>query len=87
MPEIAEVARVVHFIRKHLVDRTIACCIATDDANVYGKNKEGATTGAEFEKHMTGNKVIDAGQQGQVLLDGHGQGLSPSHALWHERLD
>ena len=67
MPEIAEVARVVHFIRKHLVGRTIASCIATDDANVYGKNKEGATTGAEFEKHMTGNKVIDAGQQGKYF--------------------
>ena len=67
MPEISEVARCVHFIRKHLVGRTIASCTATDDANVYGKNKEGATTGAEFEKHMTGNKVIDAGQQGKYF--------------------
>jgi formamidopyrimidine-DNA glycosylase len=67
MPEIAEVARTVHFIRKHLVGKTIATCIAAHDENVYGKNKEGATTGAEFQKHMTGNKVIDAGQQGKYF--------------------
>ena len=80
MPEIAEVAKAVHFIRKHLVGRTIAKCTATDDANVYGKNKEGATTGAEFEKHMTGNRVLDAGQQGKyfwMIME------KPPHPLMH----
>ena len=80
MPEIAEVAKAVHFLRKHLVGRTIASCTAADDANVYGKNKEGATTGAEFEKHMTGNKVLDAGQQGKyfwMIME------KPPHPLMH----
>jgi formamidopyrimidine-DNA glycosylase len=42
-------------------------CIAEDDTIIFGKNKEGATTGADFQKHMTGNKVVDAGQQGKYF--------------------
>ena len=67
MPEIAEVARTVHFIRKHLVGHTIATITAADDTNVYGKNLTGATTGADFQKHLKGNKIIDAGQQGKYF--------------------
>lgn len=67
MPEIAEVARIVHFIRKFLVGRTITNITAADDGNVYGKNATGATTGAEFQKHLKGNKIIDAGQQGKYF--------------------
>ena len=80
MPEIAEIARTVHFIRKHLVGKTIAKCTATDDTIVYGKNLTGATTGAEFQKHLTGRKVIDAGQQGKyfwIILD------KPPHPIMH----
>ncbi|RMZ89848.1 hypothetical protein DV736_g2919, partial [Chaetothyriales sp. CBS 134916] len=72
MPEIAEVARIVHFIRKHLLNKTIAKCTAIDDANIYGKNLTGATTGAEFQKHLTGRKIIGTGQQGKyfwIILD------------------
>ncbi|OAP54253.1 formamidopyrimidine-DNA glycosylase [Fonsecaea erecta] len=64
MPEIAEVARIVHFIRKLLVGKTIAKVTATDDASVYGKV---GTSAAEFEKHMAGKKVVDAGQQGKYF--------------------
>jgi formamidopyrimidine-DNA glycosylase len=64
MPEIAEVARMVHYIRKHLVGKTIASCTAANDDNVYGKV---GTSGPEFQKHMTGNKVVGAGQQGKYF--------------------
>lgn len=77
MPEIAEVARTVHFVRKLLVGRTIARCTATDDANVYGKV---GTSAAEFQKHMTGKKILDAGQQGKyfwMIMS------SPPHPVMH----
>ena len=80
MPEIAEVARTVHFIRKYLLNKTIAKCTATDDGNVYGKNATGATTGADFAKHLTGRKIIDANQQGKyfwIILD------KPPHPVMH----
>ncbi|KIX95216.1 uncharacterized protein Z520_09132 [Fonsecaea multimorphosa CBS 102226] len=64
MPEIAEVARIVHYIRKLLVGKTIAKVTATDDASVYGKV---GTSAAEFEKHMAGKKIVDAGQQGKYF--------------------
>ena len=64
MPEIAEIARIVHFIRKNLVGKTISKITAVDDANVYGKV---GTSGAEFQKHLTSNTVIDAGQQGKYF--------------------
>ncbi|KEF56485.1 formamidopyrimidine-DNA glycosylase [Exophiala aquamarina CBS 119918] len=77
MPEIAEVARTVHFVRKLLVGKTIAKVAATDDANVYGKV---GTSAAEFQKHMTGKKVVDAGQQGKyfwIIMS------SPPHPVMH----
>ncbi|KIW31339.1 formamidopyrimidine-DNA glycosylase [Cladophialophora immunda] len=77
MPEIAEVARIVHFIRKLLVGKTIAKVTATDDASVYGKV---GTSAAEFEKHMAGKKIIDAGQQGKyfwMIMS------SPPHPVMH----
>ncbi|KIW91108.1 formamidopyrimidine-DNA glycosylase [Cladophialophora bantiana CBS 173.52] len=64
MPEIAEVARIVHYIRKLLVGKTIAKVTATDDSSVYGK---AGTSAAEFEKHMAGKKIVDAGQQGKYF--------------------
>ncbi|RVX70156.1 hypothetical protein B0A52_05489 [Exophiala mesophila] len=77
MPEIAEVARTVHFIRKHLVGKTIATAVAAEDANVFGKV---GTSAAEFQKHMTGKKVVDAGQQGKyfwMIMS------SPPHPVMH----
>lgn len=64
MPELAEVARIVHFIRKHLVDRSITRVQAQHDDIVYGK---AGTSAADFEKAMQGNKIIGAGQQGKYF--------------------
>ena len=64
MPEIGEVARAVSYIRKHLVGKTLAKVTAIDDANVFGKV---GTSGAEFQKSLTGKKVVGAGQQGKYF--------------------
>ncbi|KAF4633460.1 hypothetical protein G7Y89_g4661 [Cudoniella acicularis] len=64
MPEIAEVARVVHYLRKSLVGKTLAVVKAQDDANVFGKV---GTTGAEVQKSLTGKKVLDAASQGKYF--------------------
>jgi formamidopyrimidine-DNA glycosylase len=77
MPEIAEIARIVHFIRKHLAGKTIAKVTAPDDPNVYGKV---GTSAAEFQKHMTGKKVLDAGQQGKYFWMVMS---SPPHPVMH----
>jgi formamidopyrimidine-DNA glycosylase len=77
MPEIAEVARIVHYIRKHLVGKTLAKVVAVDDSSVYGKV---GTSGAEFQKALTGKKVVDAGQQGKyfwIVMS------SPPHPVMH----
>jgi formamidopyrimidine-DNA glycosylase len=77
MPEIAEIARIVHFIRKNLVGKTLAKVTATDDPNVYGKV---GTSAAEFQKHMTGKKILDAGQQGKYFWMVMS---SPPHPVMH----
>ena len=64
MPEIAEVARIVHYCRKHLVSKTLTVVKAQHDENVFGKV---GTSGAEFEKALKGRKVVDAGQQGKYF--------------------
>ena len=64
MPEIAEVARIVHFIRKHLVGKTLSKVTAFEDNNVYGK---AGTSSEEFQKAMNGKKVVGAGQQGKYF--------------------
>ena len=77
MPEIAEVARTVHYIRKLLVGKTIAKVTATVDESVYGKV---GTSAAEFEKHMAGKSIVGAGQQGKyfwMIMS------SPPHPLMH----
>ncbi|EXJ77660.1 formamidopyrimidine-DNA glycosylase [Capronia epimyces CBS 606.96] len=77
MPEIAEVARTVHYIRKLLVGKTLGKVVATDDNIVYGK---AGTSADEFQKHMTGKKVVDAGQQGKyfwIIMS------SPPHPVMH----
>jgi Formamidopyrimidine-DNA glycosylase N-terminal domain len=77
MPEIAEIARIVHFIRKHLAGKTLAKVTATDDPSVYGKV---GTSAAEFQKHMTGKKILDAGQQGKYFWMVMS---SPPHPVMH----
>lgn len=77
MPEIAEVARVVHFIRKHLVGKTLSKVAAVDDANVYGKV---GTSSVDFQKALPGRKIVGAGQQGKyfwIVMD------KPPHPLIH----
>lgn len=77
MPEIAEVARCVHFLRLHLVGKKIAKVSAPDDANVFGKV---GTSGPAFEKAVKGKKVVSVGSQGKyfwITFD------KPPHAVMH----
>ncbi|KAL8849630.1 MAG: hypothetical protein Q9221_005397 [Calogaya cf. arnoldii] len=77
MPEIGEVARIVNYLHKHLVGRTLAVVNAQHDENVFGKV---GTTAAEFQKALTGKKVVDARQQGKyfwLVMS------SPPHPLFH----
>ena len=59
-----KVARIVDFIRKHLVGKTIATVKAQHDENVFGKV---GTSAAEVEKHLSGKKITGAGQQGKYF--------------------
>ncbi|GAB0131712.1 hypothetical protein EsDP_00000173 [Epichloe bromicola] len=77
MPEIAEVARIVHFLRLHLVGKKIKDASAIDDGNVFGKV---GTTGAAVEAALKGKKVVSAGSQGKyfwITLD------KPPHLVMH----
>ncbi|CAD6447532.1 d49ea943-a443-46f6-ba69-592474275899 [Sclerotinia trifoliorum] len=77
MPEIAEVARAVHHIRRNLVGKTLAIVKAQDDANVFGK---AGTSADEFQKALTGKRVVGAGQQGKyfwMIMS------SPPHPVFH----
>lgn len=58
------VARVVHFIRKHLVGKTLAVVNAQHDEKVFGTV---GTSAAEFETKLRGKGVIGAGQQGKYF--------------------
>ncbi|KAI1118361.1 formamidopyrimidine-DNA glycosylase [Nemania sp. NC0429] len=64
MPEIAEIARVTHFLRHHLVGKTIAKVVAQDDASVFGKV---GTSGAAFQAALAGKRVVAAGSQGKYF--------------------
>ncbi|KAL8640162.1 MAG: hypothetical protein Q9228_002887 [Teloschistes exilis] len=77
MPEIGEVARIVHYLHIHLVGKTLAVIKAQHDENVFGKV---GTSAAEFEKALTGKKVVGARQQGKyfwLVMS------SPPHPLFH----
>ncbi|KAK4454069.1 Formamidopyrimidine-DNA glycosylase N-terminal domain-containing protein [Podospora aff. communis PSN243] len=77
MPEIAEIARIVHFLRAHLVGKTVKNATAIEDANVFGKV---GTTGAEVAKALKGRKVVSSGNQGKyfwIVLD------KPPHLVMH----
>ncbi|KAM5453835.1 hypothetical protein MaudCBS49596_002458 [Microsporum audouinii] len=77
MPELAEVARIVNYIRKHLVGHTIAKVVANHDDLLFGKV---GTSAEEFKKHMQGKTVIGTGQQGKyfwMIMS------SPPHPVMH----
>ncbi|EQK99796.1 formamidopyrimidine-DNA glycosylase [Ophiocordyceps sinensis CO18] len=77
MPEIAEVARIVHFLRMKLVGQRIATASAIDDANVFGKV---GTSGSAVEAALRERKVMSAGSQGKyfwIILD------KPPHLVMH----
>ena len=63
-PNVFQVARIVSYIHKHLVGKTLAVVKAQHDENVFGKV---GTTAAEFEKALMGKKILDAGQQGKYF--------------------
>ncbi|KAJ5665989.1 formamidopyrimidine-DNA glycosylase [Penicillium maclennaniae] len=77
MPELAEVSRIVHFIRQHLVGKTLSSVQAQHDDIVYGKV---GTSAAEFQKAMTDKKIVGAGQQGKYFWITMS---SPPHAVMH----
>ncbi|KAF5021683.1 hypothetical protein F66182_6271 [Fusarium sp. NRRL 66182] len=64
MPEIAEVARIVHFLRLHVVGKRIVSASAIDDKNVFGKV---GTSGEEVEAALKGKKIVSAGSQGKYF--------------------
>jgi formamidopyrimidine-DNA glycosylase len=75
--QIGEVARIVHYLRKHLFNRTVATCQALEDDIVYGKV---GTSASAFQKATEGRKVTGAAQQGKyfyVTFD------KPPHAVMH----
>ncbi|KAI9151693.1 formamidopyrimidine-DNA glycosylase [Paramyrothecium foliicola] len=77
MPEIAEVARIVHYLRKTLIGKRIINADAIDDGNVFGKV---GTSGVEVTKALKGKKVVSAGSQGKyfwITFD------KPPHLVMH----
>ena len=58
------VARILHYIHKYLVGKTLAAVKAQHDENVFGKV---GTSAAEFEKALTGKKIMGAKQQGKYF--------------------
>ena len=62
--QIGEVARVVHYLKKHAVGRTIGAVKTQEDEIVYGKVKCSAT---KFQSEVQGKKIVDAKQQGKYF--------------------
>lgn len=77
MPELAEVAKVVHHLRTRLVGHTLSKVEAKHDDVIFGKV---GTSAAEFQEKMKGKKVVGAGQQGKyfwLIMS------SPPHPVMH----
>lgn len=53
---VRSVARIVHFLRRHLVGKKISKVQAPDDTVIFGKV---GTTGPDFEAALKGKKVSD----------------------------
>jgi formamidopyrimidine-DNA glycosylase len=62
MPEIGEVAKLVHQLHKHLVGKTLSSVQAVEDTIVFKD-----TTSELFKNAIAGKKVVDAGQQGKYF--------------------
>ncbi|KAJ5781515.1 uncharacterized protein N7518_009998 [Penicillium psychrosexuale] len=77
MPELAEIYRIVHFIREHLVGKTLSKVQAQHDDIVFGKV---GTSASEFQTAMQGKRIVGAGQQGKYFWLTMS---SPSHAVMH----
>ena len=77
MPELAEVARIVYFIRQELVGKTVTRVDAQHDDLIFGKV---GTSADEFKKHMLGKEIIGAGQQGKYFWIAMS---SPPHPVMH----
>ncbi|CAG8906591.1 unnamed protein product [Penicillium egyptiacum] len=77
MPELAEIHRIVHFIREHLVGKTLSKVQAQHDDIIFGKV---GTSAAEFQKAMQGKRIVGAGQQGKYFWITMS---SPPHAVMH----
>ncbi|KAI9825581.1 MAG: hypothetical protein M1826_006971 [Phylliscum demangeonii] len=77
MPEIGEIARLVHYLKKNLVGKTLSSVQVQEDTIVYGKC---GITAAQFQAAMTGKKVVGAGQQGKYFWLTMS---TPPHALLH----
>jgi formamidopyrimidine-DNA glycosylase len=77
MPEIAEVARIVSILKKHITNLPIIAIHAQDDPIVYGKV---GTSAEAFKTALTGRTIVDVKQQGKYFwfeLD------KPPHILMH----
>ena len=57
-------ARIVHFLKTHLVGKRINVAKAIEDVNVFGK---AGTTGDEVTAAFKGKKVVGAGSQGKYF--------------------
>ncbi|KAB8339338.1 hypothetical protein FH972_022271 [Carpinus fangiana] len=67
MPEIAEVARCVHFLRQHVVNRRIASVLTSgDDPIIYLTSKTGLDA-SKLVASLQGKKVVAAKQQGKYF--------------------
>ena len=62
------VARIVHYLQKHFVGKTLAAVKAQHDENVFGKV---GTSAAEFEKALKGKRVVNARRQGKYFWYGY----------------
>ncbi|KAF2745436.1 putative Formamidopyrimidine-DNA glycosylase [Sporormia fimetaria CBS 119925] len=77
MPEIAEVARIVHYLKKHAVGRVVSAVKTQEDDIIYGKV---GTSASAFQSAITGKTIVDAKQQGKYFwLEMN----SPPHPLMH----
>lgn len=67
----------MHYLKKHVVGRTIAAVKVQEDNIVYGKV---GTSASAFQKAMAGKKVLDAKQQGKYFWLTMSE---PPHPLMH----
>ncbi|KAF2668102.1 hypothetical protein BT63DRAFT_457403 [Microthyrium microscopicum] len=77
MPEIGEVHRLVHFLRRHVINRKIVKIHTQEDTIVYGKV---GCSASQFQSSLVNKTVVDVKQQGKYFWLVMG---SPPHPLMH----